>query len=183
MKTDPLKIPLFQRTSICMATDGISWNCFRHCHHAKKNRFQMKTSEKRKQTDCYNPPFPSQLCPSAAPPAEPLAQWAACHALDGKLGPQCAHNIHHVGRIWDFLTCGHMKKSNCQFLIAETQKMLLILIVDLRAVYTAPRIRRRAPWARSHNYPWAMPRMLATPIDIHSYTGFHQWTNPNIDGL
>jgi hypothetical protein len=40
----------------------------------KKNRFQMKTSEKRKQTDCYNPPFPSQLCPSAAPPAEPLAQ-------------------------------------------------------------------------------------------------------------
>ena len=122
MKTDPLKIPLFQRTSICMATDGISWNCFRHCHHAKKKQISNENIGKRKQTDCYNPPFPSQLCPSAAPPAEPLAQWAACHALDGKLGPQCAHNIHHVGRIWDFLTCGHMKKSNCQFLIAETQK-------------------------------------------------------------
>ena len=34
----------------------------------------------------------------------------------------CAHNIHHVGRIWAFLTYGHMKKSNCHFLIAQTQK-------------------------------------------------------------
>ena len=61
--------------------------------------------KKKQETDGYNPPFPSQLCPSAAPPAEPLGQWAACARPGWQAG--ASRYRWHEPHPWEYVAAWH----------------------------------------------------------------------------